>query len=281
MYIGSATTVDQIAIEGFYLYWANGSGGVSRTGLDGNFGVTKTYITAMSLAVSTGDIYIGTLSSDPMYPNHVMKIPADGSKEVSIAGSQVGASNLFLSGVSVYWSSPSAGTIMKATTTGTTLTTVASGLSGPVAMAAAAGVLYFADVDPVSGMGAIKQVSMNNDNATAPSVLATGRPNPSSIATDGSYVYWIEQTPNGGVYKVAITGGTVTPLAQNQVFANGLALDGTTLWWGTKTTLGKVSTAGGTVVTWPKPTGTPSSLVVDTTAIYVPMGGLGYRFGKF
>jgi hypothetical protein len=70
--------------------------------------------------------------------------------------------------------------------------------------------------------------------ATA-TVLAMGQPSPTTIVSDGVNVYWVNNSPNGGVtrsvMKVPVGGGTPVPVATNLLQPMYLAVDATHAYW--------------------------------------------------
>jgi len=97
---------------------------------------------------------------------------------------------------------------------------------------------------------------------------------PSSIAVDGSYVYWVE-SDTGTLQKVSKNGGAVTPLASGLSQPMRLALDATNVYWtefaGGTAGAGAVKSvplAGGGVATLASGLNGPFAIVADGAAIY-------------
>jgi hypothetical protein len=92
----------------------------------------------------------------------------------------------------------------------------------------------------------------------SPITLASNQSNPSSIAVDGTNVYWTNTGPSsdpstgpaqpvGSVMKVSATGGTPITLVSGQTAPSGIALDSTSVyWWGASAVGG--SPGGGSAV---------------------------------
>ncbi len=177
---------------------------------------------------------------------------------------------------------------------------------GPVALAVDATNLYWADYGTTDG-GSVWKVPL----AGGPAVELASAMYPSYLAVDANNVYW--STLSAGVQEVAIDGGAVTTLvgidygsagiavdsnnvyfgfdesieamslatgsisvlANNQTYPQGMILDGTTLYW---TTTGTNETDGGTVMKLPlgclEPIELaavqdyPSPAIVDATNVY-------------
>ncbi len=66
--------------------------------------------------------------------------------------------------------------------------------------------------------------------------IATGQGNPSAIAVDGTYVYWVTLT---AIMRVPIGGGTVKQLAADTAYQ--ITTDATAIYWSS-------TAAGGSIV---------------------------------
>ena len=62
-------------------------------------------------------------------------------------------------------------------------------------------------------------------------VLSNAAPNVADLATDGSYVYWIQQNNQPGVARVSVNGGQVKTYS-NSGNSLGIEVDGTYVFWG-------------------------------------------------
>ena len=98
-----------------------------------------------------------------------------------------------------------------------------------------------------------------------------------SLATDGSYVYWMENffaDPSAAVRRLPLAGGTVTTLVSGFPSRNGgIAVDGhsvfyTVAGYPTGDSLMAVPAAGGEPVFHGLATNTPLQLAVDATRLY-------------
>jgi hypothetical protein len=122
-----------------------------------------------------------------------------------------------------------------------------------------------------------------------PTVLASGQPDPVDLAVDATSVYWTTQpigNPSAGsVVKVPIaggptttrvpkTGGTPQTIATGQRAANGIAADGTSIYWVTAGTFNQDGTvmkapkAGGQAVTLASSQASPGAIAVDDHCVY-------------
>lgn len=82
--------------------------------------------------------------------------------------------------------------------------------------------------------------------------LAQNLTTPFNVASDGSFVYWVENTSNGNVKKISVNGGSITTLASGLSYPTAIKVDASFVFWiernnGSNGTLKKVSINGGTV----------------------------------
>jgi hypothetical protein len=162
------------------------------------------------------------------------------------------------------------------------VSTIMTTAERPDGIAVDANNIYWTSLGNQTSDGRLKQVSLNNNDVGVPITLASGLETPFGLVVDATNVYWADKSQFGGIYKIPIGGGTTMPLAQRQPYASGIALDGTTLYWGTNDlSLAKVATAGGTPVVFPALVGNPESLALNADSIFVVRDGVLSRFGKF
>jgi hypothetical protein len=118
---------------------------------------------------------------------------------------------------------------------------------------------------------------------------------PKAIVVDSSFVYWTQpalvqspvQSPEGKVMKVALTGGTPSPVAAAQDNPADIAIDGTSLYW-TNTghwtnqqagsyvagSVAKAPLSGGPPVTIAGGLNVPVEIGVDANSVYWVENGL-------
>jgi hypothetical protein len=146
--------------------------------------------------------------------------------------------------------------------------------------------VYWIDYDSDTEMGAVMKVASNGG---APTVLAPGQDFPSSIAVDGTSVYWttswpISPGPDGGargsVMKMSIDGGTPIALASSAGLTGiiyDIAVDATSVYWvsdssnqaQTDVSLVKVPKDGGTPINLASLPTSPNQIAVGATSVYV------------
>ena len=139
--------------------------------------------------------------------------------------------------------------------------------------AGASGHVYWAD----SSGGTIKEGLFARGCVTRIKTLVRGQAYPTSVAADGTHVYWTSDgsSPNSGaVEEVPLSGGTVTTLATGQSHPLSVAVDDANVYWvdadygGGNGTVNSVPLGGGTVTTLASGRDYPSDLAVDGTNVY-------------
>ena len=102
--------------------------------------------------------------------------------------------------------------------------------------------------------------------------LATGLSNPNAIATDSTFIYWVEYG-SGSIKKISNTGGTVTTLVSGLYSPTGICLDNNDVYFGenyglNSSRIKKVPKIGGAVTTIISNLYSISQLALDNTNIY-------------
>lgn len=127
----------------------------------------------------------------------------------------------------VYWTTragkgDSEGVVSKVSRCGGTVTTLASGLYGPSALAVDGVRVFFGTIGGTV-KGALQMVPASGGSVTT---IATGAIYSGAITTDASNVYWTSESTMFGVYTAPSNGGTPTPIGPDQIF-NFIAVDAT------------------------------------------------------
>jgi hypothetical protein len=147
--------------------------------------------------------------------------------------------------------------------------TLASGLSGPAAIAVDTISVYF-----TTGGRTVMKVGLDGQGLlTLASGLGQGTL--PAIAVDAEGVYWTDPTA-GTVMEVPIGGGTPVTLASGQVSPEGIAADSSGVYWvtagdgsaGFNGTVMRVGHDGGDPVTLVSGQAYPSGIALDTVSIY-------------
>ncbi len=142
----------QLAVTASFLYFIADIG-VYRTALDGSGFTNFAEVAAVGLAVVGGNVYVATSASENNYPNRVMKFPESGGNPTTIAMEQHGAISIAVRDGMVYWAAADDKLLMKATTAGVGLTTIATLNDRPTEIAADATNIYWTSVGLTTNSG--------------------------------------------------------------------------------------------------------------------------------
>ena len=166
---------------------------------------------------------------------------------------------------------------MQATLTGSNPTAVAPSSTPVLSIQVRGSHLYFSNNSEVwdQALGA----------AASPVRLASGRPEPRSIAVDDAHVYWAEgrwNQPDNAVQRVPIGGGAMQTCAT--IVVASIAID-TTHVYGTDGAGGiiwRVAKGGGTPTTLASGQPNPWDIAVDNSHVYWTSESTGelYRLAK-
>lgn len=176
--------------------------------------------------------------SGPISPGNGTGDGGDGS--LGEGGTVAAAANpkgIFVSNGFVYYtnfaSGGADGRVSAVATSGGTPTDLATGLTGPAAIAVSGSTVYFT-LDPPSGTGGLSSVPTSGGNVTS---IQSGVTGAAGVAVDATNVYWTNENAAVLVYFVPLVGGT-----PKQVLDYGSVL-------------------------------TPTGLVIATTDVYVSTDG--------
>jgi hypothetical protein len=226
----------------------------------------------------------------------VMKVGIDGGDPVRLADGHT-PWGIAVNATHVYWANAGDGTVWRAGLDGGGAATLATGLCGPGAIALDEANVYWTNGGPPSTDGESPSpdcgppsngvvMAMPLDGGF-PVVLAPSQRRPWGIAVDASYVYWVNFTNPGSVWKVAKGGGEPVALAAPQTFPIGITVDATSVYWTNNDIADggvmKVGIDGGDPVVLAPASG-PLGVAVDATNVYwaepgrgavmrVPLGG--------
>ncbi len=226
--------------------------------------IAKNQHGSYSLAVAGSRVYWTTSST-------VMSGDVSGGFLRTIAKNQQFPLGIAFASTATIWADSFGGTVMKYDFTKSAVSTLASGLSSPVAVALDTANAYFAtdseiDFVPIAG-GSV-------------STLATGQNGPDSVAVDMNNVYWTNagSMNNGSVQQAPKSGpdaGIVLVLASNLPAPQAVAVDSAFVYWtnagsfcASDGSVMRVPIGGGTPTTIAEKQGTPNGLAVDGSGIY-------------
>jgi hypothetical protein len=225
-----------LALDDTFVYWTESNSGiVSAARKDGNRGpraMLGGQVDVFGIAVSAGEVFFHVRST-----GEVRKSPTDLSTSTLLTTQTTGAvfglaadgQNVYLgvtAGINRVRRAPRA----TQTTEPTDLSTKVLDLLG---FAIDAARVYLADGDSGSVL------SEKIDGSGGLVTHSSGEAMPSSVAVDGTHVYWTNQG-NGLIRRVAKAGGTAETLASGQAAPFAIAVNSRAVYW--LTTDGSVMT---------------------------------------
>jgi hypothetical protein len=202
---------------------------------------------------------------------NVMRVGLEGGEPQLLAKNQDGPHRIVAYGAEVYWTNhgwtgPDAGSLMASPKGGGGPGTKVWNLHKPTHLAVDATGQYW-----------VSRADQTIESSPR-GVLASGQADVSSIAVDGTSVYWSKR--DGTVMKVGVHGGTPITLASGQASANAIAVDGTSVYWtSNEGTVMKVGVEGGSPIMLASEQSSPSAIAVDATHVYWTNDGLRLEGG--
>jgi hypothetical protein len=275
----------KIAVNDGNVYWIDGN---SVNVMPAEGGSTTTLASGLNspvdLAINSGTVFwTETVCCGYGQTGSIKEVPVTGGTVTVLVDGVDAPGAVALDMSNVYWTEggPTGliegfGRIAKVPIGGGVSTTVVSGISSDSAPLAIDGTnVYIADKFtikkvPING-GIVEKVTIAYDSVA-------------DIATDGTYVYWLEG-PFSNVRKFPINGGSVTALANGSGPAGKIVVsNGIVYWMEGFDTIKKVPAAGGDTVTVSSGLPFLSDFVVDGSNVYfseqdsgninsVPVGG--------
>jgi len=211
-------------------------------------------------------------------------VPIAGGSPVTLASNLEAPSTLVVDSTTVYWVNAGTaatdyadGTVVKMPLAGGAITTLSTSPSRFTGIARDGANVYWAD--GLSGGGVVVAVPLGGGPAVT---LASAQgPVYELVAVSGDV--FCEASPANSVAetitKLPVAAGTPVALASNQLYAQGLAVDGSSVYWATEELfvdggvldVGQILTvpkAGGLPVTLATQQTSPSALAVDGSSIY-------------
>lgn len=185
-----------------------------------------------------------------------------------------GAYAVAVDSTTVYWTAPTIPAVLSVPIAGGTPQTLATaGLTQPT-MIAVTGGIYVADPNPNTGTSAVLSIPPGGG---LPTTLASGQAGITSIAADGTNVYWVTQA-GGTVVKEPVDGGlAVTLWSSASTSPYGIAVDSTNVYWtfsGNPGAVMRIPIAGGTAATLAN-VKVAVFVAVDSTNVYWVDQGAG------
>jgi hypothetical protein len=219
-----------------------------------------------AIAVDTANLYWGTADSAGA-TGTVMKMPLAGGSPVAVASAPGLIVALAVDATSVYWST-SAQTLLSAPLSG-----IDGGSPAQLAMDLAQGLaldatsVYWASYNDDS----VNKVPKVPVDGGSPVVLVPapdgGVAGGNQITLDTTSVYWTNRV-TGAVSSAPLAGGTGTPLATGPTGASGIAVNGSTVYWGNKSSIESVPVDGGAANVLASPPSGGDGLLIDSGHLY-------------
>jgi hypothetical protein len=265
---GQSSAYD-IAVDSAFVYWCTFDqtmGTIAKVPIaEGNITTLATLQggpRAIALDTSTSPTTVYWVN---YYEKTVKKISSNGGVITTLATGTSSPRSLALTPTTVYWTNIN-GAVLKVPVGGGAATTIASSIAPTTGIVVSGLNVYWtakASVwkQPLAG-GATTQI-----------YTGMGVGDLEDIVSDGSNVYFTE-TSNSQILATGINGGAVTVVA-NANTPNGIALDGTNLYWadnGNNGGIEKVATSGGAMTTI-APAQSAVSVAVDATSAYWTSNG--------
>jgi hypothetical protein len=259
------------------VYWTehHANGAVKTVGVAGGAPTTLAFGLSYPRAIKADSTSLYWIEYDSIGNTNgaLKKLPISGGTVTTLASGLGALYGIAVDAASVYWMDGSA--IRKMGLNGGASTPLVTGLSPPLnasnALALDAANVYWIDTTSVN--------KVPIGGGTAAVNLASGLSAASAIAVDSTSVYWVDNTNfagSGTLSKVAIGGGTVTPLSSN-LNAAAIAVDAASVYWSEIGATGialksiqKVAIAGGAAAPVASTLGQnfPSFIVLDASSVF-------------
>ncbi|WP_394833483.1 hypothetical protein LVJ94_43950 [Pendulispora rubella] len=192
----------------------------------------KTLALADPAVASDGTNLYYLAATDDKAKLDVMRLPLAGGAPTKVASGDRSARVLFIAADAkyVYW--PEAGRLVKVPVAGGEPKEVAKVVYAWAA-ASDGNYLYWSD-SPGENMGTIRRIKLESPSGpgTAAETLASGFSFPVGLALDDKSVFFVNyDAEDGGVYRVAKTGGTTATLIRGQKHPKRIAVDERHVYW--------------------------------------------------
>lgn len=205
----------QVIVDDVAAYWTNVGGSVRS--------VLKSGGTPVSLLSGLSTPHRIAQDSDSLYftngtDGRVMKMSKRGGNVEVLATGQGSPTGLVLLGSQLFWANYTPNASLMTLKDGA-VTTLVSGVGNPHDLTTDGSRLFFTDIDG-------RKIRRANLDGSAPTIIASLSTLPFAVISDGTSVYWSEDSVNGRIAKASVNGGAITTLVSGQNRPHGLVFDG-------------------------------------------------------
>jgi hypothetical protein len=231
--------------------------GPADTGLEPDVQGTEDVGDGFETEMSSDGSGPGDDASDGSCPS-----PAGGFVTLSSGGSPYG---IAVTETDLFWADLG-GKVLRMSLSDCSITTLASGQNGTLGITLAGDHVYFSN----NGGGAAGSIATVPQAGGTVTTLASGLGSPGPVTNDGTNLYWTPSTNDyEGIYKMALTGGTVTSLASEGYSHDILTTNGLVYWTDQfGGSVAYVPVGGGTAVTVAADQPIPYFLASDGKNLY-------------
>jgi len=259
--VAYAPGIGDFAVSGAFVYFGDANGGIWRVSKDG--GVAPVLLArvgnapVVSVEVDATRVFFTLLTGE--LTGDLYSMPKDGGAPVTVATALITPVMLASDAQFIYWVSLgtisgedflSDGAVRRVAKAGGAVQTLVGGLSFPLALAVSNNTVYYGETGIAAGNTSFGLRRVPAEGGTVVKLFDGGPV--TSIAADAANAYFIVFRLGTGlvdVDRISLAGGAPAPLVTNLDFADGLTLQGGTLYYAAEvnemTSVQAVPAAGG------------------------------------
>jgi len=250
----------------YFGYLGTPNGGIDRVPKDGSSNPTCILCDGgvpRDLATDGVHVY---WTDNGVTPNEVRRVAIGGGTVQTLWSGQLAGgypTPVAIDSSHVYWYANNNGSVMQAALDGSNPTAVGSSSTPVTSIRVHGSHLYFSNNTEVW--------DQDLGSSSSPLRLASGRPEPRSIAVDDTHVYWAEgrwNQPDNAVQRVPVGGGTMETCTT--IAVSTIAIDATQLYGadGAGGLIWRIAKGGGTPTVLASGQPAPWDIAVDTRHVY-------------